>query len=266
MTDDSLRKKIRRGEVVLGSFVKMTDPSSTEILGMLGYDFIIVDNEHVAMNKESITNIIRAAENTGLNTIIRPRDASKTEILQFLDAGATGVQVPNVDNYEEARKVIDSVKYYPIGKRGYAPSHRAAGYSLMDKQTYLKNSNDNTITVVHCESIECINNLDDILSIHDVDVVFIGPMDMSQAFGVPGNAKDPNVQEAFRKIEEKVIGSGKALGTVATNTGEALALMNKGYRYIAISSDQGFIVNAGREAIETLRNESQKVNQTKGEK
>lgn len=259
MSNISIRQKLNNGEVVLGSFVKMNDPSSTEIFGMLGYDFIIVDNEHVGMNKESIVNIIRAAENKDIDTIVRVRSSSKTEILQYLDSGATGVQVPNVDSGIEAQNVVDSVKYYPIGNRGYAPSHRAANYSLMDKKEYLKSSNDNTLTVIHCESITSMENLEDILTISEVDVVFIGPMDMSQAFGVPGNPQHSKVVEAFSEIEEKVLKSGKALGTVAGNAEEAKELIRKGYRYIAISSDQGFIIKSGREAIQKLRSDDEEL-------
>lgn len=256
----SLREKIKQGEVVFGSFVKMTDVSSTEIFGLLNYDFIIVDNEHVAMNPESIVNIIRSAENVNLDTIVRVRDLTKSTMLQVLDSGATGVQVPNVDNADEAKDVVNAVKYHPIGKRGYAPSHRAAKYSLSDKQEYLTRSNQNTLTVIHCESKECIENLDDILNVKEIDIIFIGPMDLSQAFGVPGNPADSQVQHAFKEIVEKVKASDKAIGTVATSVDEAIELMHKGYQYIAISSDQGFIIKSAKQAINRLQEEKSKIN------
>lgn len=254
----SLRKRIKQGEVVFGSFVKMTDVSSTEIFGMLNYDFIIVDNEHVAMNPESIVNIIRSAENVNLDTIVRVRELTKSAMLQVLDSGATGVQVPNIDTVSEANQVVDAVKYHPIGKRGYAPSHRAAMYSLFEKQKYLTESNQNSLTVVHCESKECIENLDEILTVNEIDVVFIGPMDLSQAFGVPGYPEDLQVQNAFKEILEKVKASDKAIGTVATSVNEAIELMHKGYQYIAISSDQGFIIKSAKQAINILHEEKSK--------
>lgn len=252
-TTRPLRKRLRDGEVLLGSFVKMNDPSSTEIMGMLGFDFVILDNEHVAMNKESIVNVIRAAENVGMEIIIRTVSSSKTEILQFLDAGANGVQVPNVDSSEEAQHVVDSVKYYPIGKRGFAPSHRAAQYSLRDKQEFLTSSNEDTLTVVHCETKACIDHLDEILKVDHIDVVFIGPMDLSQAFGVTGNPQHPEVQNAIRQIEEKVMASGKAIGTVVANETEAAELRRKGYQYIAVSSDQGLIIQSGKRILDNFK-------------
>ena len=249
----SVRERLNRGEVLIGTFIKMTDPSAAEIIGLLHFDFAVVDNEHVAMNKESIVNIIRASENVGLNTIIRTKDTSKTDILQFLDSGAVGVQVPNVNSKEDAERVVDAVKYAPAGSRGFAPSHRAAHYNLLDKKAFIQTSNDETLTVIHCESRASLACLDNILSVRDVDVVFIGPMDLSQAFNVPGEVDHPDVAEAIESIISITKKHGKALGTVAGDSDEAERLMRRGFQYIAISSDQGFIMNGAKQAINALK-------------
>ncbi|AOM83546.1 HpcH/HpaI aldolase family protein [Salisediminibacterium beveridgei] len=248
-----LRQRLKSGEVLFGTFIKMTDPSSAEIIGLLDFDFAVVDNEHVAMNKENIVNIIRASENVGLSTIIRTKDTSKTDILQFLDSGAVGVQVPNVNKKADAEKVIDAVKYSPAGSRGFAPSHRAANYNLINKKEFIKNSNDKTLTVIHCESKESLDNLEAILTVNNIDVVFIGPMDLSQAFNVPGDVNDSNVVHAIETIISITKKYGKALGTVASDTSEAERLIEKGFQYIAISSDQGFIINGAKSAINELK-------------
>lgn len=114
MRENRLKNKLRRGESAIGTFVKLTDAAVPELLALAGFDFFVLDTEHVAVDREQLTNIVRAADAAGITPIVRVRENNQVEILQNLDLGCAGVQVPNVDSPEEARALVSYVKYTPL--------------------------------------------------------------------------------------------------------------------------------------------------------
>ena len=132
--ENPVKQKLKNGEAVIGTFVKTTDPSVIEILGCTGMEFFVIDSEHVAYNTETVTDLVRASDLTGIVPIVRVREATAVNIMQALDAGALGYHAPNVDTLEQARTAVDAGRYTPLGNRGFAPTHRAANYGMMDKQ------------------------------------------------------------------------------------------------------------------------------------
>lgn len=253
--ENKMKRIFSEGKYAVGTFVKINDPSSIEALGICGFDFVVIDNEHVSMSKQALVDVIRAAELTGLVPIVRVRENSPVEILQALDSGALGVQIPQVNTKEDAKIAVGSCKYEPRGNRGFAPSHRAAGYGTMNIYDYIQMSNDNTLVVCHCETVECMNNLDEILKEEDLDVVFIGPMDLSQSMGIIGEGNNPKLIEAIDSIIDKVIKAGKAVGTVAPNEEKAKEYIEKGVQFITISSDLGMITTVSKNIIKSLKGE-----------
>lgn len=253
MRENKLKKAIQNGESVIGTFVKLTDPAVPEILALAGFDFFVLDTEHVAVDREQLTNIVRAADAAGITPIVRVRENQQVEILQNLDLGYAGVQVPNVDTAEEARNLVSYVKYTPRGVRGLSPSVRACGYGTCNVQEYIDMANSNTMIVSHCETKTCVENLDEVLKVEGLDVVFIGPMDLSQSYGVPGNPDEPEVQAAVETITRKTLAAGKAVGTVAGTPEAAKKLIEKGVQYILLASDQGMISKWGKSAIGEIR-------------
>ncbi len=252
MRENKIKKIIKEGGYAIGTFVKINDPSVVEILGLLEYDFFVLDNEHVSMNKETMVSMVRGADVTDIVPIVRVRKNVDVEVLQALDSGALGVQVPNVDTVQQAKNLASYVKYTPVGKRGFSPSVRAANYGLFDKKEYVKYANENTLIVSHCETVECVNNLDEILKIPEIDVIFIGPMDLSQSLGVIGEAKHPKVLECIDIIIKKTKDAGKAVGIVSTAEA-AHDYIDRGVQYLLISTDQGMIVSAGKQTIKKIR-------------
>lgn len=253
MRQNKLKERIVRGESVIGTFVKINDPLVVEVLALAGFDFFVLDNEHVAMDREQLTNIVRAAEAFGITPLVRVRENQQVEILQNLDLGYMGVQVPNVDTPEQARRMVASVKYTPLGVRGLSPSVRACNYGTCKVPEYIEAANANTMVVSHCETGECVKNLDEILKIDGIDVIFIGPMDLSQSLGCPGDTGCELVKSTIDTIFEKVGKSGKAIGTVAGNVDAARKLIERGAQYILLSSDQGMILNWGKNTLEQIR-------------
>lgn len=253
MRENQLKKKLRRGESAIGTFVKLTDAAVPELLALAGFDFFVLDTEHVAVDREQLTNIVRAADAAGITPMVRVRENDQVEILQNLDLGYAGVQVPNVDTAEEARSLVSYVKYTPHGVRGLSPSVRACDYGTCGVQAYIDAANANTMVVSHCETRTCVENLDEIMKVEGLDVIFIGPMDLSQSYGVPGKPGDPEVQAAIETVTAKTLAAGKVVGTVAGTPEAARGLIEKGVRYILLASDQGMIVKWGKSAIQGIR-------------
>ena len=253
--ENKVKQKLKNGEVVIGTFVKTTDPSVVEILGNTGMDFFVIDSEHVSYNPETITNLVRASDLTGIVPIVRVKEATAVNIMQALDTGALGYHAPNVDTPEQAEIAVSAGRYAPLGNRGFAPTHRAANYGMMDKQEYIDKANKEILTILHCETMEAVKNLDEILKQEELDVIFIGPMDLSQSLGreVMGQRKHPKLLETIDLIIDKVRKAGKAVGTVAGTPEMAKELIEKGVQYIPMSSDQGMIAGMAKKFVQEMK-------------
>lgn len=253
MRENRLKAVLAQKKSAIGTFVKLTDPAVVELLALAGFDFFVLDTEHVAVDREQLTNIVRAADAAGITPIVRVRENQQVEILQNLDLGYAGVQVPNVDTPQQARDLVSYVKYTPHGVRGLSPSVRACGYGTCGVQDYIDTANANTMIISHCETKTCVENLDEILKIEGIDVIFIGPMDLSQSYGVPGNTADPEVKAAVETITAKTLAAGKAVGTVAGTPEAAEKLIKQGVQYILLASDQGMIYKWGKAAVDQIK-------------
>lgn len=232
MKQNRMKEKLRAGEPVYGVSVMIPSPQIVEMVGAAGFDWVLLDCEHGTLTLESVELMAMAAEACGITAIARPVTRSPEHILQVLDRGVMGVQVPHVNTAEDARRVVAAVKYHPLGQRGLAAGTRAAAYdahgTLAD---YVKAANDATLIAIQLEDEAAIRNIDELLQVEDIDVFFIGPSDLSQSMGHPGNPKAPAVAAAIDGSFRKMIAAGRMPGTPATaeNVREVLG---KGVRYI----------------------------------
>jgi 4-hydroxy-2-oxoheptanedioate aldolase len=227
-----MKEKLRAGEAVYGVSVMIPSPQIVEMVGAAGFDWVLLDCEHGTLTLESVELMAMAAEACGITAIARPATRGPEHILQVLDRGVMGVQVPHVNTAEDARQVIAAVKYHPLGQRGLAAGTRAAVYdthgTLAD---YVKAANDQTLIAIQLEDEAAISNIDELLEVDDIDVFFIGPSDLSQSMGYPGNPRAPPVAQAIDASFRRMVAAGRTPGTPATaeNVREVL---NKGVRYI----------------------------------
>lgn len=250
---NSIKQKLKQGKPVIGTFVKLSDPSAIEIIGLSGFDFFVVDCEHVGYNPESIVNLLRAADISGIVPLIRVRENRPVEILQALDAGALGVLVPQVNSRIQAQAAADAAHYPPAGTRGYAPTHRAAGYGLMPARSYVEAAEQAVFLGCYCETMACIHELSDILTLPGIDLIFIGPNDLAASMGYLAQPDHPDVVQVIRKAVGQIAASDKAAGIIASNPEDALQWIERGCSFVTISSDQGLMAKAAREMIEPLK-------------
>ena len=249
-TPKCFRDKLHRGDVVFGVFCKTTSPEMIECLGYAGFDFCILDQEHGPIDMESMQNLVRAAELSGICPIVRAAEINETGISHPLDLGVAGVQVPQVNSLEDAKRVIELSRFAPRGKRGVCRFVRAAHYSDMNRQEYFAAANENII-ILQLEGA-AISAYREVVKLEDVDIFFIGPYDISQTLGMTGQIDSPEVQAKVREIIDIVKSAGKAAGIFVDTFEQAKRWIDAGCQYIAYSVDYGLFLEKCKEVSRCL--------------
>jgi 2-keto-3-deoxy-L-rhamnonate aldolase RhmA len=232
MKKNRMKDKLRAGQPVFGVSVMIPSPQIVEMIAAAGFDWVLLDCEHGTLTLESVELMTMAAEASGITAIARPVSRSPEHILQVLDRGVMGVQVPHVNTAQDAREVIAAVKYHPLGRRSLAAGTRAAAYDAHGTLAeYVETANDATLIAVQLEDREAIENIDELLAVENIDVFFIGPSDLSQSMGHPGNPKAPEVAHAIDSGFRRMLAAGRTPGTPATAE-NVCSVLDKGVRYI----------------------------------
>ncbi len=232
MTPNQMKSRFASQEPAFGLSIMFPSPQMVEMAAGLGFDWVLIDCEHGSISLESVEHLIMAADVVGLTPIVRPPSNSAKEIQQVLDLGAMGVQVPHVITADDARNAVAAVKYHPQGARTMAAGLRAQGYGLsMNSADYIETANRETLVCVQIEDAEALENVDEILKVEGIDVFFIGPSDLSQSLGFPGNPKAPPVVKAIDETLKKIVEAGHTPGMPAS-TGAVKGVIGKGVRYI----------------------------------
>lgn len=251
--EKNLINKISQNGFVLGAFMKSSDPAFVEIAGYAGFDFVILDMEHGSLHLQQMQNMIRAAEVSGVTTVVRLRDQMPETISQALDIGAHAIQVPQVASEKEVRDIIDAGKFYPDGNRGVCRFVRAAKYSGMNSSDYFKNANKTEI-IIQVEGLKAINNIESILQVKGFDILFIGPYDLSQSLGVPGEVNHPKVISAMESLINKAKKAGKYIGVFIDTINNAIIWRDMGVHYLAYSVDMGIYFSACKNIVNKMKN------------
>ncbi len=236
MRHNTTKAKLLAGEPALGAFVNLPSPAYVELLGWSEYDFAILDAEHGPPSPETIEHMVRAADASGITPITRVAVNLQQNLLRYLDAGSLGVQVPMVNTAEEARAAVAAIRYPPIGTRGLATtraSQYGTGQSLAD---YVRDANEQLLAVVQVETTTAIDNLRGIIAVRGIDVVFIGPTDLSSSMGFPGETTRPEVTGVIEAAGRLIVQAGLVAGTIVSNPEQYHLRYEQGFRYLAGST------------------------------
>ncbi len=251
------KQKLLAGEMVVGTHISIPSPMVAEVCGLLGFDFIIIDLEHGLFNPETFVDIVRAAENAGATPIFRPIKNDPELMLPYLDNGAMGVWVAGISSAEDARQVVQAVKYAPLGSRGMT-AERISMYRLgPSAKEIIRHVNDNTIVSLGIEGQQGIDNLDEICAVEGVDVVGIGINDLAAALGHPGQVDHPSVQEAIARVVGKVRKAGKVAGIPSYDPATARKYYDLGVRY-TWTIVNNLIARGGKSYLEGIKAFSEK--------
>ena len=209
MRQNRVKKLMREGKLALGKYVSLADPQVVEIIGIAGFDAAFIDMEHTGFDLRTVEEMIRASDLAGVTSMVRVPDNDAKLILRILDMGAEGIIVPHIEGLEGAKRAVDAVRYPPLGDRGGAGGTRAARFGAVPWNEHVQQSNDEIVLSVMTEDDKGINDVEAIAALDGVDLVSIGPTDLSQTLGVTDPA-DPRLRDKVNEIAEQVKAVGKA--------------------------------------------------------
>lgn len=238
----------------IGCFSKTNDSSFVEAMAVAGLDFIILDMEHGPISTDVLKHHIMALKGTDTLGLVRVEGHDSHLIGKALDLGADGIQVPSISSFEQAREVLKQAKFHPAGERGVCRFVRAAEYSNTEKKEYFIESNK-SLVILQLEGKQGLEAFDQIIELEGVDIIFIGPYDLSQSLGVPGEIEHSIVVEEISKMVEKAAARNVKLGTFCDSVEQYTKWKKHGMNYLAYSVDIGLFLDKLKE-IKSLNNES----------
>ncbi len=240
--------------VAFGSWCQINSPEIAELTARSGIDFCIVDMEHGSFGIESAAAMIRAVEAGGASSMVRVPDATRTNIFKVLDAGASGLMVPNVEDAATARAIVQAARFAPAGRRGACPCVRATAHGVDDWKDYVAWSAENVVVAVLVETARGLENYDEIIAVPGLTMVAMGPFDLSMALGFDGDWKHPEVRRKQEEMVRKARTHGlDVMASTFDSDPEDLARQvaswkDLGVRLFAVSGDR-FMLSSGYKAI-----------------
>jgi 4-hydroxy-2-oxoheptanedioate aldolase len=254
VTKSRLRSILRaNGFVRVVGINRVTEPWFAELAGKLGFDVIWLDMEHRAYGYEVVDRISLACRATGIDLMVRIRKTGYTSAMRALEFGATGIMVPHCRTAAEAREWVDWTRFPPLGQRGFDGAGADGDYTLADPAEYLRERNEETFLVVQIEDREAVDCVDEIAAVEGVDLLFVGPADLSISYGVPMQREHVLVQRAMDKVANAAAKSGKWWGTVTTTPESAQHEVDRGARIITCADDHFLLVKGLQEAREKFQ-------------
>ncbi len=242
MTQSPFIERFRREPYLLGTFIKTPTCHATEILGSLGFDFVIVDEEHAPIDRWATDQIMLACRATGIAGLVRVAEPGPSDILSALDCGAQAVLVPHVCSAHMARQVAQAGRYRD-GGRGFSGSPRAGGYGAMSLAQHVAQADASTAIIAMIEDRQAIDAVDAILSVDGIDAVFIGRADLAVSYGVDDSSAD-SVEQAVGIVIGAARRIGKPVMMAAAGAAEAWKYAEQGATAFVVSSDQGLMRQA----------------------
>ncbi len=246
MTD--LRTRILAGETLIGSFSDLASPLAVELLGRAGMDWVILDLEHGAATESELLALLYAAGSTPITPLVRAQSAERLRIGRALDLGAAGIMLPQLQSIDEVRQAVSYLRYPPVGSRGVALRTRGADLGRLGHADVARVVNERIVGIVQIEAAQMVRDADEIAALEPVDVLFVGPADLSHALGVPGRFDDPTYLDAIRAVVAACERHGKAAGILLYDAAVLPAHLELGFRFIGLGSE-GSYVSAGAAAM-----------------
>jgi 2-dehydro-3-deoxyglucarate aldolase/4-hydroxy-2-oxoheptanedioate aldolase len=237
-----LRRRLARGEVTHGIFLGAATPVTAEVCAAAGVDWVLLDLEHGAGTEEQARDVIPAAASYSVPTVVRVESTERIRAGRVLDMGAAGVMFPRIDTAEQAAACVRHLRYPPAGDRGVATYNRMCQYGL--DPGALDRSNGDVLGVVQIETRPALDAVEDIAATDGVDVLFVGPRDLSHALEVPGQTQAPAYLAALERVLAAAKGNGKAAGLLVPDGASAARLSVAGWQFLAIGSDTTLLAGA----------------------
>ena len=241
---NQFRQDLIARKKLIGCWCSLGSPITTEVMGLAGFDWLLLDGEHAPNDVLSFIPQLMALKDSASAPVVRPQWNDTVIIKRLLDAGFYNFLIPFVESADDARRAVAATRYPPQGVRGVSVSHRSNRYGTVPE--YFQAINDNISVIVQIESRKAVAAIDDICAVDGVDCVFIGPSDLAAGYGYLGNPLHPEVQEAMQKIIASAKAHGKPAGILAPVEADARRYLEMGLTFVAVGSDLGVFRNASQ--------------------
>jgi len=251
LLDNPFKRRLAQPGAPLGTWLMSGAPSTAEAMGRAGFDWLLVDLEHVPMDEKDTLAALQAIAGTDACAVARLAANEAVLFKRALDLGAQTVMVPFVDGAEAARRAVSYAKYPPEGVRGFAAVHRASGYGTA--RDYARRANDSVFTIIQLETPQAVEALEEIAAVPGVDALFLGPGDLSANMGHIGNIAHPDVQAVIADVARRCQAAGKPCGIVGPTPEMVSRFVALGYAFVAVASDMGMMMRQANAFIEAIR-------------
>jgi 4-hydroxy-2-oxoheptanedioate aldolase len=252
MLTDVLKQRFQKGEVLYGTFIDSGCEDMVEIVALGGFDYAIIDSEHSPCDPATAIRLVRAAEARGLPILVRVNNSQPGTILKMMDIGASGIMAPLIHDAGQAKAVADAVKYYPAGRRGTALM-RASDYGFTGIDAYFAKTNSQAFVMVQAESVEAVENLEKIVAVKEIDAVFIGPYDLSQSMGIPGQVESGPILDIVKRAGRIIRDAGKVPGILPVSYEKARMFKDWGYQLLTFITDLDIFGRAVKDTVANLK-------------
>ncbi len=252
MSRPSLRARLRAGETVFGTFLNTGSPLAAELCARAGFDWVLIDLEHGATTEAELLQHLYAVSATGATALVRPQSGERLRIGRALDLGAEGIMIPRIDTAEQAAEAVSWLRWPPDGGRGLALLTRGAELGEVGHGSVAA-LNQRILGIVQVESPAAVAESAAVAAIDGVDVLFVGPTDLSHSMGLPGQFDDPAFREALRAVVAAAEDAGKAAGILLRDAAALPAHRELGFRFIGLGSDGAFVADGARAVLAGAR-------------
>ena len=249
-----VKERLQQGRVCLGTMLRiMNDPQAIALSAAAGWDFVILDTEHCGFDFQTLSQASLVSKYEPLCTMVRVPDKQYHQMARALDLGAEGLVLPRVDTVEQVEGIIKATKYYPMGERGASISSIATRFRSCTATEYLHWSNQHNLNVIQIESEEAVERAPELVAPKGIDAVLIGPFDLSQNLGIPGQVDHPRILDAYRKVIRACRRHGKAPGVHLQTVEKAKEWIAEGMRLLTIQYDSLIFQQGSRRLLEGIR-------------
>ena len=242
-----LRTKLEAGQAVVGAFLGLRSPDAAELMSQAGYDFLLIDAEHSNIGPDGVLEMLRAIDRGRSAPLVRLSETSASHVQWALDGGAEGILFPRIRSVEDVKLAVSLCRYPPDGIRGLGPG-RASGYgaNMLD---YVATANRQIMVMIQVETMEAVDCVDDIAAVPGVDLIFIGPGDLSQVLGIPGEMHHPRIREIGKRTLSVRRQNSVHFGILTLQEEPLAYWMEQGTQFFVVGTDALFLTKSCRRSL-----------------
>jgi 2-dehydro-3-deoxyglucarate aldolase/4-hydroxy-2-oxoheptanedioate aldolase len=248
------RERLAKGETVFGCGLQVyRSPEICRAFAAAGFDYVFIDMEHGSYDLETVQDMIKVALENGITPIVRVAELLYSLVCRLLDAGAQGIILPRVEDPKVLEQAVSWMRFPPDGVRGYGVNPTMVGYEAHSFPEIVEHLNRNTVSVVQFETVAALDRADELLSVRGLDIMMVGPADLSISLGIPGQFEHPLLVSAVDRLIDRCVMHKVVPGIQTRSTAMAKFWAERGMRFVGAGAEHGLLLEKARETVATLQ-------------